>query len=69
VDAHHGQVDVVEQLVVELDRHAGGEEHHHLQGDNHQARRNFSQSRKIQRKMRTPYFSFLLFDLHITNNK
>jgi hypothetical protein len=42
VDAHHGQVDVVEQLVVELDRHAGGEEHHHLQGDSHQARRSFS---------------------------
>lgn len=30
VDGHDGQVDVVEQLVVELDRHAGGEEHHHL---------------------------------------
>lgn len=30
VDTHHRQVDVVEQLVVELDRHAGGEEHHHL---------------------------------------
>ena len=30
VDGHDRQVDVVEQLVVELDRHAGGEEHHEL---------------------------------------
>jgi hypothetical protein len=30
VDAHHRQVDVVQQLVVELDRHARGEEDHHL---------------------------------------
>ena len=30
VDAHDGQIDVVEQLVVELDRHAAAEEHHHL---------------------------------------
>ena len=30
VDAHHRQVDVVEQLVVELDGHARGEEDHHL---------------------------------------
>lgn len=30
MDGHDGQVDVVEQLVVELDRHAGGEEHHQL---------------------------------------
>ena len=30
VDGHDGQVDVVEQLIVELDRHAGGEEHHEL---------------------------------------
>jgi len=30
VDGHDGQVDVVEQLVVVLDGHAGGEEHHHL---------------------------------------
>ena len=30
VNAHDGQVDVVEQLVVELDRHAAAEEHHHL---------------------------------------
>ncbi len=30
VDAHHRQVDVVQQLVVELHRHARGEEHHHL---------------------------------------
>ena len=30
MDGHAGQVDVVQQLVVELDGHAGGEEHHHL---------------------------------------
>ena len=30
VDGHDRQVDVIEQLIVELDGHAGGEEHHHL---------------------------------------
>lgn len=30
MDGHDGQVDVVEELVVEFDRHAGGEEHHQL---------------------------------------
>lgn len=30
VDGHDRQVNVVEQLIVELDRHAGGEEHHQL---------------------------------------
>ena len=30
VDGHDRQVNVVEQLVVELDRHTGGEEHHQL---------------------------------------
>lgn len=30
VDGHDGQVDVVEQLVVELHRHTRGEEHHQL---------------------------------------
>ena len=30
MDAHDGQVDVVEELVVELDAHAGGEEDHDL---------------------------------------
>ena len=30
MDGHAGQVDIVQELVVELDGHAGGEEHHHL---------------------------------------
>lgn len=30
MDGEHGQVNVVEQLVVELDGHAGAKEHHHL---------------------------------------
>ena len=30
MDGHAGQVNVVQQLVVELHGHAGGEEHHHL---------------------------------------
>lgn len=30
MDGHDGKVDVVQQLVVELHRHAGGEEHHQL---------------------------------------
>lgn len=30
VDGHDGQVDVVEELVVEFDGHAGGEEDHQL---------------------------------------
>lgn len=30
MDGHDGQVDVVQQLVVELDGHAGGEEDHQL---------------------------------------
>ena len=30
MDGHASQVDVVQQLVVELHRHAGGEEHHNL---------------------------------------
>ena len=30
MDGHASQVDVVQQLVVELHRHARGEEHHHF---------------------------------------
>lgn len=30
MDGHNRQVDVVEQLIVKLHRHAGGEEHHQL---------------------------------------
>ena len=30
MDGHASQVNVVQELVVELDGHAGGEEHHHL---------------------------------------
>lgn len=30
VDGHDRQVDIVEQLIVELHRHAGGEEDHQL---------------------------------------
>jgi hypothetical protein len=30
VDGHDRQVDVIEQLIVELDGHAGGEEHHRV---------------------------------------
>ena len=30
MNAHDWQIDVIEQLVVVLDRHAGAEKHHHL---------------------------------------
>lgn len=30
MNAHNREVDVVEELVVKLDSHAGVEEHHHL---------------------------------------
>lgn len=30
MDTHDGQINVVEQFMMELDRHARAEEHHHL---------------------------------------